>query len=128
VLFNLFSKKEPAAVEEPKVHVPTIGGSTSIAKEVTHVSALQRRKVHHTDPQRFAKKGMWVRTSNSTGVLKDIEPGDVATVMLVDEQLGENVLEVHVPASSLRQAYYEEIPEARRPSHEHAIKFGYIRK
>lgn len=68
---------------------------------------------------------MWVRWQNRTGILTNIEPGDIATVMIVDDIKGENVIEVHQPCNMLRQAYFEEIPTARRPDLKHAAKFGY---
>lgn len=66
-------------------------------------------------------------SGSKPGILKDLEFGDVATVMLVDPKTGQNVLEVHTMASDLRQAWYDEIPEDRRPDYERAASFGYVK-
>jgi hypothetical protein len=67
---------------------------------------------------------MWVRYGNQTGIIQKLTAGDTYTVMLVDSR-GENLEQIRVNGADLRQAYYEEIPPARRRPLEEAITFGY---
>lgn len=123
---NIWPFKKPDR-PEARVHRPSIAGGKQIAADVRHASALKRRATTQHAGDQSAKRGMWVRYHDRTGILTNIEPGDVATVMLVDMDKGENVLEVHVPCADLRQAHYEELPIARRPTEYEAAKFGYLR-
>jgi len=103
---------------------PHVAASSSIRRRTTmteHGSVLRPDEQH-------PKRGMWVRYGNRTGILTNLEAGDIATVMLVDDQDGTNSLEVHTPGSQIRQAYFEELPVARRPSYADAARFGYVRK
>lgn len=90
-------------------------------------SQLRRRATSLVGSEQPPARGMWVRWQGRTGILTDLEAGDVATVMLVDDHKGENVLEVHAPAGDIRQAFYEEIPAKRRPHEAHAAALGYTR-
>lgn len=116
--------------EPPRQHVvDPVRGSTKLPTHLTAVSGLRRRPTTTAAGSllrndQAPKRGMWVVYSQRTGILTDLEPGDVATVMLVDD-LGMNALEVHVPAAQLRQAWFEEIPAPRRPKYEDAVRFGY---
>jgi hypothetical protein len=85
-------------------------------------SSLQRRA-----KDREPKRGMWVRWGDRVGILTNLEPGDIATVMCVDSH-GDNALEIHCTASELRQAYYNEIPRNRisHLSEEVLTSLGYI--
>lgn len=117
---------------DAKTHTVNPTGSLSgrFAPQVAATSALRRRTTrsavgsilvaHEQEP----KRGMWVVYGARTGILTQLEVGDVATVMLVDGQ-GFNSVEVHVPAKDLRQAWFEEIPAARRPDYDHASRAGY---
>lgn len=108
-------------------HVVDVKGKKNIDAQTRAASTLRRRKANG-DEGTNPKRGMWVRfddgSSGRTGVLKDIEPGDIATVMLVDEQ-GLNLLEIHCHAAQLRQAHYQEIPAPRRPAYSTAVALGY---
>lgn len=101
-----------------RVVVPHIN---PLPKIVAMRSALKRRV-----PAGYPRVGMWVRYGSRTGILKGITPGDVATVMLVDDK-GENVSDIFVPANTLRQAYVDEIPVPRRPTRAQAELLGYLR-
>lgn len=111
-----------------QVHRPAIVGGRQIDPGLRLMSSLRRRSTQHVLTEQAPKRGMWVRYDERTGILTDLEPGDVATVMIVDQADGTNVVEIHVPATKLRQAWFEEIPETRRPTEESAIKFGYHRR
>lgn len=113
---------------EARVHRPEIAGGRQIPAGIRQASALKRRATTQFAGDQSPRRGMWVRYQGRTGILTNIESGDVATVMLVDDDRGENVLEVHAPCADLRQAHYEELPAARRPSEVEAAKFGYLRK
>lgn len=107
-------------------------GGARIPAHVVLGSALRRRATQtehgsHLMSDQAAKRGMWVVYSNRSGILTNLEPGDIATVMLVDD-LGLNQLEVHAAAKELRQAYFEEIPEPRRPEYADAARFGYVKR
>lgn len=107
----------------------SLGGGTKVPAHAAGASALRRRPTMHLHGTLIRndqppKRGMWVVYQQRTGILTMLELGDVATVMLVDE-LGLNAIEVHVPAKDLRQAWFEEIPEPRRPPYEDAVRFGY---
>jgi hypothetical protein len=117
---------------DAKTHTVNPTGSLSgrFAPQVVATSSLRRRTTrsgagsilvaHEQEP----KRGMWVMYGERIGILTKLELGDVATVMLVDEK-GLNKIEVHVPAKDLRQAWFEEIPAARRPDYDHASRAGY---
>jgi hypothetical protein len=49
----------------------------------------------------------------------------MARVMLVHPVTGENEIELDIPASTVRQALYAEIPQDRRPAKALAVKLGY---
>lgn len=117
---GFFSRKRVAQPARPvQVYTPVTDGARQIPAALRHGSALQR---HHGGPP---GRGMWVVYEARTGILTALEHGDIATVMLVDEH-GCNMLEVHAPAEKLRQAYFEEIPEKRRPDEAVARGMGYI--
>jgi len=114
---------------EARRHVVDVRGSTKLPSHLTAVSGLRRRPTRdhtgsHLRDDQPPKRGMWVSYSGRTGILTDLEPGDVASVMLVDDA-GLNALAIHVPAAQLRQAWFEEIPAPRRPKYEDAVRFGY---
>lgn len=90
-------------------------------------SRLRRRATSMIGSEQPPSRGMWVHWQGRTGILTNLEPGDIATVMLVDDTKGENVLETHVHANELRQAYFEEIPKSRRPKADLAAALGYTR-
>lgn len=113
---------------DARAHEVQITGGRQIPAALRAESALRRRATPHHAGDQTPKRGMWVRWSGRTGILTDIERGDIATVMLVDDVKGENVLVVHQACSQLRQAYFEEIPTARRPDLKHALKFGYTQR
>lgn len=100
--------------------------SVRIPKSLLSVSALRRRPTSIVGEEQPAKRGMWVRYRESAGILTHLESGDIATVMLVDDRLGLNVTEVHVPAAELRQALLKEIPAPRRPTAALAASMGYV--
>lgn len=117
-----FLKAKP----EPVTHiVPAVPGGQQIPLEHTLRSALKRRPTSHVNAAQPAKRGMWVRYQGRTGILTNLEAGDVATVMLVDDEYGLNGIEVHVPSAELRQAWLNEIPARRRPEPEIAARMGY---
>ena len=124
-MFNLFkSKKLPPVVEPVQKLVVPVEGQSRIPVPLVLLSNLRRRVTSQAAGEQTAKRGMWVIYQNRVGILQNLETGDVATVMLVDEK-GHNSLEIHTQAADLRQAWYEEIPEARRPEYPLAAKFGY---
>lgn len=117
---------------EPQHVVVTPQGGSRIPAHVAFGSALRRRPTQtehgsHLLSDQHPKRGMWVVYSGRTGILTNLEPGDIATVILVDHQ-GLNNFEVHVAAKELRQAYFQEIPEPRRPEYKDAVRFGYVTK
>lgn len=115
LVFNLFAK---TATIQPN--------STRVPKALLGSSALRRRPTSIVGEEQPAKRGMWVRYRESVGILTNLESGDIATVMLVDDKLGLNVIEVHVPAAELRQALLKEIPAPRRPTAALAASMGYV--
>jgi hypothetical protein len=129
-MFNFLERFRPAPQRSPdaRTHVVNVTGGRQIPKELRHSSQLRRRPVPHFNGEQSPKRGMWVVYQGRTGILTDLEAGDIATVMIVDSEEGTNVLEVHCPAAELRQAYHEEIPEKRRPHPDHSVKFGYTRR
>lgn len=129
-MFNIFKRRPVSAPTSPDVrtHVVNATGGRQLAAELRAGSALRRRTTPHFQDDQAPKRGMWVRYQDHTGILTNLEPGDVATVMIVDDMDGHNVLEMHVPATQLRQAYHDEIPVKRRPEPEHSAKFGYVRR
>lgn len=108
-----------------KKHRIEVRGSTG--KEFPN-SMLRRRATTNCTVTKPPKRGMWVWHHGKPGILLDVSNNDLARVMLVSEPLGENLLEVNALTTELRQAYFEEIPEARRPTKEVAESFGYSRK
>lgn len=72
------------------------------------------------------RNGMWVTVGDPArvGILTDSNEFGIAAVMLVQED-GTNLLEIHAPLSELRQATHAEIPAKRRPTEEHAVRLGY---
>lgn len=70
------------------------------------------------------RRGMWVVKDGATGILTEINSDGIAEVMLVDEK-GENLKQVHVHMSTLKQATRNDIPEPRRPDEETATALGY---
>ena len=70
------------------------------------------------------RRGMWVVKDGATGILTEINPDGIAYVMLVDEK-GEHLREIHVNMMTIRQATRDEIPEPRRPDEETATALGY---
>ncbi len=121
--------RRPQRSPDAKKHVVNPAGSTKLPSHLTLVSQLRRRATKdrsgtHLRDDQPPKRGMWVVYADRTGILTDLEPGDVYTVMLVDDR-GLNALEVHAPGSQLRQAWFEEIPQARRPKYDDAVKLGY---
>lgn len=120
-------RKSQNSAPAPRKHTVDIRGGRQIDAQIRSASALRRRTDGDSEAvDHRPKRGMWVRWQGRTGILTDIEPGDIATVMLVDDERGENALEVHQPATELRQAYYEEIPAARRPAYDAAARMGYV--
>lgn len=73
------------------------------------------------------RRGMWVMYKDAIGILTDLNSEGVAKVMLVDNK-GLNKLEVVCRAENLRQAYIQEIPQARVPNHRLLIALGYKEK
>jgi hypothetical protein len=74
------------------------------------------------------RRGMWVAVrgpSAKRGVLTALSPEGMARVMLVHPVTGENEIELDIPASTVRQALYAEIPQDRRPAKALAVKLGY---
>jgi len=126
---------EPAPPQGPfaRKHIVEVDPTAKIPAHLATASALRRRMTVSavgsvvTPQEQAPKRGMWVRWQSRTGILTKLESGDIATVMLVDDQLGQNVLEVHKQASELRQAYYEEIPSARRPVYDVGSRMGYVK-
>lgn len=110
----------------PRVQTVVARGGRNIPLVLRTASALRRRATSNMSTEQHPKRGMWVVLETQTGILTNLEPGDVATVMLVNED-GLNVVEVHVPAAALRQAHFDEIPAPRRPSEELAAAMGYTR-
>ena len=102
---------------EARTHVVNPEGRLGITLGLAGASALRRRvsTVHNVDPT--PKRGMWVmhEAEQRVGILTDLQPGDIATVMLTAED-GTNLLQVERPASEFRQATFAEIPNPRKPS------------
>ncbi len=74
------------------------------------------------------RRGMWIvlrGPSGKRGILTALSPEGMARVMLVHPVTGENEIELDVPASSIRQAKFAEIPPDRRPSKFIAGNLGY---
>lgn len=119
---------------QTRVVTPAGNISGKFPEHVSAVSSLRRRTTISAQGsvlvphEQAPKRGMWVHYQGRTGILTNLEAGDIATVMLVDDEKGENVLEVHAPCSQLRQAFFEEIPQGRRPKYADAVRFGYVSK
>lgn len=74
------------------------------------------------------RRGMWIVVkgpSGKRGVLSALSPEGMARVALVHPITGELEIELDLPASSLRQAMFAEIPEKRRPTKATALSLGY---
>jgi hypothetical protein len=74
------------------------------------------------------RRGMWVivySESEHPGILTAMNNEGIATVMLVDPELGTNLIEIHVHSTQLGIAHWKQIPIARRPSKHEAAAFGY---
>jgi hypothetical protein len=126
-LLDRFRRDASSPVQQLSVTAQT---APRIPTHVAMTSALRRRatRTEHGSQLRddqAPKRGMWVMYQQRCGILTNLEAGDVATVMLVDD-LGLNAIEIHVPAKELRQAFFEEIPEPRRPTYAAAVRFGYV--
>jgi hypothetical protein len=67
---------------------------------------------------------MWVTFKGEAGILTGLKADGQARVMLVQAD-GTNLMPVLTKADWLRRAYYDEIPEARRPTPEIALERGY---
>jgi hypothetical protein len=119
-------RKPPAP--EPRIHIPAISipviNVDRMGSEPYRNSTLRRRPTTSTPHATPPIAGMWVRYGDRTGIITDLTAGDTYTVMIVDG-IGENDHQVRANGSELRQAYFEEIPPARRPELEHAVTFGY---
>lgn len=133
-MFDLF-KRTPKAPEAPaRAHPVIITGGRDIDPIAAVMSSLRRRNTTHVATEQLPKRGMWVTYNGETYILVNLEPGDVATIhkILPDGSSlqemrahGPQAVDFHVPASTLTQAYLEDIPEGRRPDPDHAAKFGY---
>lgn len=71
------------------------------------------------------RKGMWVVYDNYVGILARAFTDGTVELHLVNAQGVTYLIEPLVPLAALRQAKYEEIPEARRPPPEKLTKGGY---
>jgi hypothetical protein len=74
------------------------------------------------------RRGMWVSLrgpSAKHGILTALSPEGMARVMFVHPVTGENEIELDIPASSVRQATYAEIPQDRRCDKTTAVRLGY---
>jgi hypothetical protein len=74
------------------------------------------------------RRGMWVTVrgpSAKRGILTALSPEGMARVMFVHPVTGENEIELDIPANTVRQAAYMEIPEARRCDKTTAFRLGY---
>jgi hypothetical protein len=83
--------------KEPRKHVVDVG--TPIA----HLKQMLGSRL---------RPGMWVVVGDSVGIIRSANEFGVGDVMLTDEE-GLNLIEVHLPLTSIRQAYIDEIPAAR---------------
>lgn len=75
------------------------------------------------------RRGMWVVLKGPSGkraIVTALSSEGMARIMIVHPVSGENEIELDVPASSLRQALFLEIPEARRPHRDTARALGYV--
>jgi hypothetical protein len=70
------------------------------------------------------RRGMWVRYQDITGILLNVGEAKIAHVMLVND-LGLNLHDIHVPIADLTQATFNQIPAPRRPDAELAVRLGY---
>ena len=103
---SLFGQKTPA------VSVDYVGQKHfGVAKEYAAVGLRQ---------------GMWVVVGGSVAIVNGLS-SEVAEVHYVNED-GETVLVDYAPLTGLRQAAFNEIPEARRPEEAVAARLGYGRK
>lgn len=121
---NLFKPSAPAAPTHV-IHEVKISGRRDLPTDLRHASALKRRPTIHYSAHQSPKRGMWVRYQDRTGILTDLQEGDLAVIMLVDDQFGMNVLQITAAAQDVRQAHIHEIPEPRRPDKETAQRMGY---
>ena len=133
-----FSKKEPVAPEiEVVAQVQSLVVPPSGPRKIDPVVAINstlRRRHYRVEGAMPPKLGMWVRFYNNaqhverTGILVALEEGDIATVTVVDDVMGENDFVVHIAASKLRQCWLEEIPSRRRPDEILGASLGYVTK
>ena len=73
------------------------------------------------------RRGMWVTLRNAVrqvGVLTGIDSDGIARIAMTNPD-GTFSVEVDVPAVSVRQATWQEIPEKRRPTRSAAHASGY---
>jgi len=96
------------------------GGTVHVIKPRGIASDYDRRLLRRYN----FRPGMWVTFEGEAGILTGLESDGVARVMLVRSD-GTNLLPVRQKADRLRRAYYDEIPEARRPTPEIALERGY---
>lgn len=93
-----------------------------------HVDAVRTEVFDRSKAQLYSlRRGMWVTLRNSikqTGVLTGLDSDGIARISLVNAD-GTFKIEVDVPAVSVRQAYWLEIPEKRRPTRTAAHASGY---
>lgn len=130
-LRGLFRAEQPP-LGAARQHIVNVGAPSRLSPIIANGSALRRRAARSPAGvvlagEQSPKRGMWVMYQRRIGILTALEPGDVATVMLVDDK-GLNALEVHAPARELRQAWFDEIPSARRPAWRDAVTLGYDRE
>jgi len=100
---------------------PIDSGATVHRVEVRGVASDYDRRLL----KRFnLRPGMWVTFKGEAGILTGLKADGQARVMLVQAD-GTNLMPVLTKADWLRRAYYDEIPEARRPTPEIALERGY---
>ena len=117
-MFSFF-KPKPRILEVKSTASPNIDISLAVT------SAFRRRGTTKTPLEQPPKRGMWVVFNNKVGILRDLLAGDLADIMLVEQDFGLNIQSLIVPANQLRQAWFEEIPRRRRPDLELARSLGY---
>jgi len=120
ILDRIFNRPAPRTFE-----VPVTRGPRGLHPELSAISKLRRRPCNGNLLETPPKRGMWITYQGKPGVLTNLLPGDIAVVMLVDPTEGTNVAEFHVEASSVQQAWFEEIPLGRRPPVDQARALGY---
>lgn len=68
--------------------------------------------------------GMWVKHGAQLAIIRDLTTPSHPVIVYVDAQ-GLFVSALQVPAQTVRQAKFQEIPESRRPSQALATLLGY---